>query len=346
VRNLILILFTFIASDLFQQTWTYSTWRKTGLGCEWDHSGSNRILYDMKGKDKYYDLYTSLPDGTKDTCITCNSKFLPNKHISNAFWHPSGKWVLAVVEKASHKGPKWESNPGIGSFCDIWLISDDGKKGHLLVEQPNDNDHGIIAPRFSKDGKKISWTERKKNVNVLDPKRHFGFWVIKTADFTFGKDSLPQITNIKTFEPGGEGFYECYGFSPDNRRLIFCSSMGEKSAWTQQIFTMDTSGTDLKKLTDTLYNEHACYTPDGKKIVWMSSVGNKNKGTDWWIMNVDGTEKKRISFFNDKKSKQFEGKTRWCGMISFSPDGKRFIGGVQLSLVTQEGKIVMAENAP
>ncbi|MBC7864406.1 MAG: PD40 domain-containing protein [Bacteroidia bacterium] len=326
---------------IFQQTVTIKEFRKTGLGVHWDQSGSNRILYDMKGKDKYYDLYSTLPDGTQDTCITCNSKFLPNKHIANGSWHPSGKWFTAVVEKATHKGPQWESLPGIGSFCDIWIISDDGKKGFKLIEEPNDNDHGIICPRFSNDGKKISWTERKKNVNILDPKRHFGFWVIKIADFYFGADSVPVVKNIKTLEPGPDSFYECYGFSPDDKQLIFCSSIGEKSAWTQQIYTMDTTGANLKKLTETVYNEHACYTPDGKKIVWMSNQDNKNKGTDWWIMNADGTEKKRITFFNDPKNKQYEGHARWAGLITFSPDGKTFVGGVQLSLVTQEGKVVM-----
>lgn len=342
----VILFLTAICSALLTldaQTITIKTFRATGLGCEWDHSGSNRILYDMKGKDKYYDLYTCLPDGTRDTCITCNSTFLPNKHISNAGWHPSGKWMTAVVERAKHPGTSWESLPGIGGWCDIWLIRTDGKKGYKIVDMPQDADHGIICPRFSHDGKKLVWTERKKNISILDPKRHFGFWVIKVADFSWSTDSIPQLGKVKVIEPQGDGFYECYGFSPDDKQLIFCSSMGEKSAWTQQIYTIDTSGANLKKLTNTNYNEHSVFSPDGKKIVWMTNDGNKNKGTDWWIMNADGTEKKRLSFFNDPKSPYYEKHARYCGLVSFSPDGKKFIGGVQFSLITQEGKIVLAE---
>jgi Tol biopolymer transport system component len=338
----ITFLFAFFFQFYFSQV-KITTFKTSGLGCEWDQSGSNKILFDKKGKDKFYDLYLCNSDGTQDSCITCNSSFLPNKHISNGGWHPSGKWITAVVERVKHPGTSWESLPGIGGWCDIWLISIDGKKGFRIVEEPQDNDHGIICPRFSHDGKKLLWTERKKNINILDARKHFGLWVIKMADFSFGKDSIPEIKNIKTLEPGGEAFYECYGFSPDDQQLVFCSSMKEKSAWLQQIFTMDTSGTNIKQLTSGNYNEHAVFTPDGKRIVWMSNEGNKNKGTDWWIMNSDGTEKKKLSTFNDPKSTLYEKHARYAGLVSFSPDGKKFVGGVQLSLITQEGKIVLVE---
>jgi Tol biopolymer transport system component len=167
--------------------------------------------------------------------------------------------------------------------------------------------------------------------------------VIKTADFSWGNDSVPLLSNVKTIEPNGDGFYECYGFSPDDSQLIFCSSMGEKSVWTQQIYLVDTSGKNLKKLTEEGYNEHGVFNPKGDKIVWMCNLGNKNKGTDWWMMNTDGSDKHRITFFNDKGSSQYEGHARWAGLVSFAPDGKRFVGGVQLSLITQEGKIVIVK---
>jgi Tol biopolymer transport system component len=317
--------------------------QKTGLDCSWDPSGSDMILYSKKGADKFYDVYRCLPDGSRDTCITCSHPALPNKHIANMAWHPNGQWIIAVVEKAQHKGSSTDALPGFGAYCDIFIISKNGKKVHKLLDEPNDYDHGIIAPRFSNDGKKIVWTERKKSPNILDPPRAFGYWVIKTASIDWQQDSTPVLKNVKVIEPKGDGFYECYGFSPDDRQLIFCSSMGEKSAWSQQIYTIDTTGANLHKLTSEGYNEHGVFTPDGKHIIWMTNLNNKNKGTDWWMMNADGTVKKRISFLNDKNSKQYEGHARWAGLVSFSPDGKRFVGGIQLSLITQEGKIVIGE---
>lgn len=321
-----------------------STFRTTGLDCNWDPSGSNRIAYSIKGSDGFYDIHLSYPDGSLDTCITCGHPSLPNKHIANMAWHPSGKWLIMVVEKKEHKGSSTDALPGFGAYCDIWIISSNGKKTYKIVDIPNDYDHGVIAPRFSPDGKKIVWTDRKKRPNFLSAKRTFGYWEIKTADFKFNSDSLPEVSNIRTIEPKGTSFYECYGFSPDGSKLILCSSMNEKSAWTQQIFTIDTTGKNLKQLTSgNNYNEHAVYTPDMKKIVWMSNTDNKNKGTDWWIMDADGNNKKRITYFNKPGHQQYQGKAVWAGLISFSPDGKKFIGGVQLSLITQEGKIMLVE---
>ncbi|MGZ3919498.1 MAG: TolB family protein [Bacteroidia bacterium] len=333
----------FLSVCLNAQITELKLFQKTGLDCSWDPSGSNLILYSKKGEDKFYDIYRSLPNGDKDTCVTCNHPLLPNKHIANMAWHPGGHWIIAVVEKAEHKGSSTDALPGFGAYCDIYVISKDGKKVHKILDEPNDYDHGIIAPRFSNDGKKVVWTERKKRPNILDPPRAFGYWVIKIAKLEWGKDSIPELKNIKSLEPNGDGFHECYGFSPNDNQLIFCSSMGEKSAWTQQIYLIDTTGNNLLKLTTEGYNEHGVFTPDGKRIVWMTNLYNKNKGTDWWIMNTDGTNKKRISFLNDKSNKQYEGHARWAGLVSFSPDGKKFVGGIQLSLITQEGKIVIGE---
>lgn len=342
----ILLLFAFFVSQsftkiVFSQTVEVIPFRSTGLDCDWDKSGSNRILYSIKGSDKYYDLHLTLPNNTNDTCITCNHPLLPNRHISNPGWHPNGKWITAVVEKAKHPRGSVHALPGFGAYCDIFLISVDGKKAHKLVDIPNDYDHGVIAPRISPNGKKLIWTDRIVRPNFLSLKRMAGYWQIKTADLIWDKDSIPSIKNIKILQPGKKCFYECYGYSPDGNRIIFCSSMNKPSFWDQHIYTMDTSGNDVKKLTELDYNEHGCYTPDGKKIVWMTSTKSTKKGTDWWIMNVDGTNKTRLTFFNEPKHAHYAGKANWAGLVSFNKTGDMFVGGIQISLVTQEGRIVL-----
>ncbi|MCW5907467.1 MAG: PD40 domain-containing protein [Chitinophagales bacterium] len=320
-----------------------TTFREHGLDVSWDQSGSNRIAYSMKGADGYYDIYLAQPDGSNDTCLTCNHPLLPNKHIANMAWHPSGKWLVAVVEEAAHAGSSADALPGFGAYCDIWLISDDASKAFMLVDIPSDYDHGVICPRFSNDGKQLVWTDRKAAPNILDPKKTAGYWTIKLADFVLQGDTMPVVSNIRTLEPDGDAFYEVYGFSPDNSRLIFCSNMNKPSFWDEHIYTMDTTGNDVKKLTDKDYNEHGFYSPDGSKIVWMSNTNSSKGGTDWWQMNTDGSNKKRLTYFNEQNNEQSAANAVWAGLGSFSPDGKRFVGGVQLSLVTQEGKIVMVD---
>jgi Tol biopolymer transport system component len=342
ILPLFLILFCRMDAPQKNLPTSFTIFREHGLDVCWDHSGSNRIAYSSKGKDKYYDIHFAMPDGSHDTCLTCDHPALPNRHICCPYWHPSGKWLLMVVEKAKHPGSSTDALPGFGAYSDIWLMSADGKKAYKLVDLPNDSDHGVIAPRFSPDGKHISWTDRKKSPNFLSLKRAMGYWTIKTADFKFGEnDSIPVISNIQSFEPGGESFYECYGYSPDGKKLIFCSSINKPSVWDQQIYTMNTDGTNLLQLTQKDYNEHGFYKPDGSKILWMTNTKSGSAGTDWWMMNPDGSDKQRLTYFNDPDSEQYAGHSVWAGLGSFSPDGTRFIGGRQLSLWTQEGEIVM-----
>ncbi len=341
IKNILVFLFVILNLFLEAQQTKITILREHGLSSDWDLSGSNRIAYASKGADKYYDIHICLPDGSGDTCITCNHWQLPNRHTSCPYFHPSGKWISFVAEQKEHPGHSFEAWPGIGSYSDIWIMNLENGEAFKMYEIPQTPDHGIILGSFSNDGKHILWTERIKNAKILSPKQKFGFWVIKTAEFSI-VNGKPTFSAIRTFQPAEKAFYEASKFSPDNKRIVFCSNMNKPSVWDAGIFSMDTSGTDVKKLTEKDYNEHAFYAPDGR-IVWMSNAENKNKGTDWWIMNPDGTDKKRLTFLNQRKHPQYTGETVWTGLGTFSPDGKRFTGSYQTSLISQEGKIVIVD---
>jgi Tol biopolymer transport system component len=319
-----------------------TSYREHGLDVCWDQSGSNRIAYSMKEADTYYDIHFADESGGNDICLTCASALLPNKHICTPYWHPSGNWIIMAVEEAIHPGSSTDALPGFGAYCDIWIMNTIGTKAYRIVDLINDYDHGVIAPRFSHDGKQIVWTDRKLQPNLSNPMQQAGFWTIKIADFKFNpSDSMPIVSNIRTIEPVANAFYEVYGFSPDDSRLIFCSNINQASFLDEHIYTIDTLGGNLLKLTDRDYNEHGFYKPDGSRICWMSSTESTKHGTDWWMMNTDGSGKERLTYFNEPKSSQYAGHAVWAGLGSFNHDGTRFIGGVQESLITQEGKIVM-----
>jgi hypothetical protein len=319
---------------------TFSEYREHGLDVDWDHSGSNRIAYSMKGDDGYYDIHTANPDGTNDSCITCNLSPLTDRHIAVPSWHPSGNWLLMTVEKPTHAGSSFDALPGLGSYTDIWIMNRSATKTYKLVDLINDNDHGVIIPRFSHDGKKILWTDRKAAANILVPKQTAGYWTIKIADFAFNpSDSIPSISNIRTIEPQADNFYEGYGFSKDDSRIIFCSNMNKPSFFDENIYTINIDGTQITQLTSSDYNEHAWYSNDGNKIVWMTNA-QASSGTDWWMMNTDGSNKHRLTYFNEASNVQYAGHPVWCGLVSFSPDGQSFVGGRQVSLTTQEGEII------
>lgn len=322
-----------------------SIFREHGLDVDWDHT-TNRIAYSMKENDGFYDIHTANPDGTNDSCVSCNLQPLTKKHIAAMVWHPSGQWLMAVIEKQTHSGSSTASLPGLGSYCDIWIMNRTATKYFKLVDLPNDNNHGVIMPKFSHDGTKISWTDRKAAPNLFNPKKQAGYWTIKMADFHFNpRDSVPYINNIRTIEPVVNYFYEGYGFSPDDSKIIFCSNMNKPSFFDENIYTIDIATNHIEQLTTKDYNEHAFYNPNGSKIVWMSNA-QASRGTDWWMMDADGNNKRRLTYFNEQENSQYAGMHVWCGMGSFSSDGKKFIGGRQVSLITQEGQIMMIEVEP
>lgn len=318
-----------------------STFRSTGLDVAWNPVNGDCIAYSIKEADGFYDIHLTNESGTADKCITCDHPDLPNKHICCPFWDPTGKWIMFVVEKEVHPGSSTDALPGFGAYCDIWIMDSTATNLYKVVDIPNDYDHGVIAPRFSPDGNKIIWTDRESAPNFLDPHKTAGYWTINVGDIAFtGIDSIPIVSNVIELKPGGNAFYEEYGFSPDGSRIIFCSNMNKPSFFDEHIYTMDISGGDIVPLTDKDYNEHAFYNPTGNKIVWMSNKEATKGGTDWWMMNADGSEKIRLTFFNEPDHPQYAGQAVWCGLGSFHPSGNRFLGGVQLDLVTQEGKIM------
>jgi Tol biopolymer transport system component len=76
------------------------------------------------------------------------------------------------------------------------------------------------------------------------------------------------------------------------------------------------------------WDEHAQVSPSGKKIVWMTSKGYKlpdnpnHVQTDFWMMNLDGSEKKRLTFFNEPGHAEYLGKTyAIAGDSSWNADG-------------------------
>jgi hypothetical protein len=93
------------------------------------------------------------------------------------------------------------------------------------------------------------------------------YWTIKVADFSFRADSVPSISNIQTIEPPSNFFYEAYGFSNDDSRIIFCSNLNKHSFFDENIYTIDVSGSNMTQLTSSDYNEHSWFTPDGKTFV-------------------------------------------------------------------------------
>ncbi len=256
-----------------------------------------------------------------DHCVSCGFPGLPNRHVGQPAWDPTGRYLVVQAEKQEHVKIRFAFvlNPGAGVLNDLWLLDLEKKQSYPLRVVKDEAGQGTLHPHFSEDGKKLSWSEMYDKAGFKKGKE-LGYWKLMVADFVFA-GGKPHLENIRSFTPGGDGFHENHGFSPDGTKLIYTSN-AESKRFSNDIFVMDLATGRETRLTDGGHNEHAIFSPDGKHIVWMSNKDNGNHGTDYWIMNADGSGKKRITFFNQKGNPEYVGERMIVADLTWSPDGK------------------------
>lgn len=308
------------ASEIFVEL---SEFRGNGGRVAWSPDGEF-VVFDRKGRDGGFDLHLTR-DFETDRCLTCNHPDLPNqkRNYGQPAVHPGGRYIIFQAEKQKHKFiVPLATNPGAGVFNDIWIYDLETDRATPLWEVPNDKHHGVLHPQFSKDGTKLSWSEMYQGIDFKIPGKMAGAWWLKTADF-----SPEGLTEVKEYRPGEDVIYENHGFSHDGDWLFFSSNMkrSEPVNESTSIYKMHLETGELVRLTEEGYNEHAHISPDGKYIVWMSSVGNGDTydyyrvGTDYWLMNIDGTGKRRLTSLNNPDHPHFRGRYAVTADFDFDP---------------------------
>ncbi len=144
-------------------------------------------------------------------------------------------------------------------------------------------------------------------------------------------DGTPQLSNITSYKPGGEviGLRETHGFSPNDEKIIFSSIHDHGNWWAPDIYILELSTGATQRLTSTAdhWDEHAQISPDGKKIAWITSEGFKEFSGDsrneLWIMNADGSDKRRLTYFNQQGQLGYTGYGVACGDSVWSANGER-----------------------
>lgn len=334
-----------VAGDPDSPVARITTIEEDGGRVDWSHAGDDRIAFDKQGPDGYFDIYTMQPDGSDEQCVTCAQPALPHKHHGQPAWHPSGKWIVFQAEKETHAGSSYQASPGYGTFNDLWLISVDGKDAFQLTTLPNSPDVGVLHPHFSADGHKLTWSQMYRRPHLTTKGEEYGLWSLMVADFD--DQATPRLSNVHAYQPAGEAFYENHGLGPDNRTLIFSSTYLRTKPFLHDndIFDYDLETATLTRLTSDGYNEHALISPDGTRIVWMSSAGNQS-GTDFWLMRSDGSDKRRLTSFNQKGHAEYLRGQAIAADSSWNRDGTQIAGYVQSGIVKTTGRIVVLELRP
>ncbi len=332
-----LLLFLFFTSTYlsFTQEVTITLWKDSVMGALYNKK-TNKVVYNRPDKNGYYKVFISDSAGKNETPLIC-SEWNNERHQWAEEWHPNGDYLFCYIEKSEyikekkHKRKPVDATPGYGAYCDLWLVKKDGSQAWKLVDVPNSYNNGIIHSAISEDGKLFAWSERIKAPKFTNFNLMAGSYVMRIADFSF--DSIPHFDNIRTFQPGGiDACNELDGISKDNKNITFYSTFESKNLFATPIYSLNIETSEIKKLTEKSFAQAATYTPDGEKLIYMTGDGCtifpfEIQGADWWMMNTDGSDKKRLSYMNVKNHPHSVNHYRLAGCISFIDD-HTFLGGI------------------
>jgi Tol biopolymer transport system component len=311
--------------------------QEQGGRVSWLH-GQDLIAFDKAGVDGYADVYVMHLDGSGEYCLTCDNGGLM-LHNGNPSWHPLGEYIVFQAQDPDLGGlppgiiGKYVASPGVGINNNLWVMTADGLN-FWQVTHVTDG-HGVLHPQFSHDGTSLLWSE------IVKPEMdRIGHWVIKLADFTI-ENGEPRITNVRAMQPENLQLYEMHGFSPDGQKILFSGVKQGGYYYDMEIYIMDLTTENIIQLTDNdEWDEHAHFTPDGKSIIWVSSEGvPQPKGEsledimatppkfEYWIMNIDGSNKCQLSGFNDPTASEYWDVPGGAGLgdFDFGPDGNTIV---------------------
>jgi len=314
---------------------TITLWKDSAMGARYNKATSS-VAYGKPDKKGNYKIYISDTLGNNETQVSY-AGWAPDRQQWAQAWYPSGKYLFCYVEKAEyvkengHKRKPIDAVPGYGAYTDLWLVTRDGKQAWQLTNLPNSYNSGIIHGAVSRDGKMFAWTERIKAPQFLNLKLAAGTYVFRVADFAL--DSAPHFSNIRTFQPGNiPASCELESISPDNTTLAFYSTFETKSLFATPIYTLNMITGKITRLTTESFAQSPTYTPDGKCFVYMTGAECdifpfQVQGADWWLMDTNGTNKKRLTYMNVRNNQQSVNHYRLAGSLSFISDNS-FFGGV------------------
>lgn len=353
--NMVVFLFIYTAQFLFAQEPRVAPqflWQNHATRTDWSHW----IAFDYFGADGYFDMAVSNFEKTALNQITKDAVGLPQRHIGNPTFHPQGRYIIFQAQKDSTLGgeenqafityaiDEYLGSPGKGFDNDLWCVDLYDLSFYRLTTLPTRKTFldttkvtGVLHPHFSKDGNRVLWAQLYDGLADIGGRGKWGLWQLNVSDFVV-QGGIPTLQNTISYMPGGIfgdfTWCESHGWARHDSLVIFCMNAHGQHENHMDIYTFNVHTNELNRLTDAprVWDEHAQLTADGKHLMWICSESypfdttqaEATLRTDYWIMNLDGTNKKRVTFFNDPGHSDYQiydGERIICADASFSPSG-------------------------
>jgi len=323
MRNKIVLIIGFIlavrASAQPYLNDSYNTLTNPGGRADWS-AANNVIAYDRLGTSSYghsgyFDVWTINPDGSGNTCLTCSARgTLGAWNIGNPRWSISGNFIVFQVQMVAVPPDTAVSNgadfPGSGWQNDLWAMNRSGTQFWQLTNQWNYDgagSGGVIYSTFSWDGTKLAWGQR-----LVAGTNFFGSWELAVATWS-ESGGTPSISGTQYYTPGqNKLYYEPHGFSLDNSTVFFMGNLDNgmvTSPAAMNIYSLNLTTLSFANLSNSLtdwaeFPEPLPASLGSNKLIYMSMLNNGRTASsgcegDIWIMNYDGSDKQRLTFYND-----------------------------------------------
>ncbi|MEP7277714.1 MAG: hypothetical protein ABI813_03635 [Bacteroidota bacterium] len=324
-----------------------TAWKDSVMGAIYNAS-SNNIAYGKADANGIFKIFLCNADGSNSRPLLY-SAWQTNRHQWPEEWSADGQYLFCYVEKnnyaleTGHTRIPDDAIPGYGGYTDIWAIKKDGSQAWQLTDLPNDYSHGIAHAAISTDGTLFTWSERTQAPNPFDLNLFAGGYVFRTA--TVDYLPVPAFSSIHSYEPGNlAASGEVESIAPDKTNMLLYSTFETKNIFNTPVYKLNLASGATTQLTTVSYAQSPTYTPNGKHIIFMTGrdcdiFPQQIQGSDWWIMNADGTNQKRLTYMNVKDHLQSVNKYRLAGSLSFLSDTS-FLGGVMVSPLGLQGNTV------
>ncbi len=214
-------------------------------------------------------------------------------------WSPDGQWIA-----------HWHFDQRDSLVMGLYLTNVAGTDSRQVVEG------FALCPDWSPDGKQIAFFAAGGGICVVsvtgDSVRAIssvegyfpswspdGQWIaFDTADLGAGRHFILACVRVdgtqeRVISPSDTGSWRNPDWSPDGRRILHT---GWPRSASQELYVLDlASGIESRLTADDRYDADPAWSPDGSQIVWSSAPEQSRSAAEVWIMNADGTGRRRVT---------------------------------------------------
>ncbi|MEX0756094.1 MAG: hypothetical protein WD556_13440 [Actinomycetota bacterium] len=242
-------------------------------------------LPDDPGEDHQQGLWTMAAEGGQTEAIATDAWY------SSPAWSPDGRYLAAVRFE-------WE-NPQRSEG--IYVMRPDGTELREVLS--TDEPLSVADLQWTPDGDNLAFIRVDRSNADSEAEYIQRLYMVPLSGMRFWALTEPseQITS--------------FAWSPDGGEIAYTVQADAGHRLPQDIFLMNSDGSNHRRLTANGWSNEPSWSPDGKQIAYTSDPQQARKlNEDLWVMDADGSNQTKLT-----SSPERDGSPTW------SPDGQEIV---------------------